>query len=97
MRTRPSSGVEQFYPMAEARLKEAASMYPSARSFFWVQEEPRNMGRGVHALSLRTVTGGAEPGYIGRPEAASPASGYHTSHRQEQEVFLEKAFPEKNR
>ncbi len=51
-------GVEQFYPMAEARLKEAASMYPSAPKLFWVQEEPRNMGRGSSCALVEDRDGG---------------------------------------
>ena len=36
--------VEQFYPFAEALLKSVLAQYPSASRFYWVQEEPENMG-----------------------------------------------------
>ncbi len=85
--------VEQFYPTPEVRLREAISGFPSADRFFWVQEEPRNMGAWEFMRPrLRDIIG-VEPGYIGRPEAASPASGYPSLHRQEQETFLGMAFP----
>ncbi|MEN6441619.1 MAG: 2-oxoglutarate dehydrogenase E1 component [Syntrophobacter sp.] len=85
--------VEQFYPMHEARLREAVSGFPSAKRFFWVQEEPRNMGAWEFIRPRLGDIIGVEPGYIGRPAAASPASGFPASHRQEQEAFLGMAFP----
>lgn len=87
--------VEQFYPEPEERLREALSMYPSAERIFWVQEEPQNMGAWCFMRAVLLSITGTEPDYIGRPSAASPASGYLTSHKHEQEAFLETAFPGK--
>ncbi len=85
--------VEQFYPEPVERIREILSMYPSVKQIFWVQEEPENMGAWCFMRPLLQSVSGAEPGYIGRSAAASPASGYLTSHKHEQEAFLGTAFP----
>jgi 2-oxoglutarate dehydrogenase E1 component len=52
----------------------------------WAQEEPKNMGAWSYvAPRLRACTGNAMLiRYIGRPERASPAEGYVTTHQEEQ-------------
>jgi len=85
--------VEQFYPEPVEKIRETLSMYPSAKQVFWVQEEPENMGAWCFMRPLLQSVSGTEPGYIGRSAAASPASGYLTSHKHEQEAFLGAAFP----
>ncbi len=84
--------VEQFYPFPEAQLRDALSKYASAARFYWVQEEPENMGGwDFIRFRLKTLTG-HDPAYIGRAPAASPASGYLATYRQEQDMLLEMAF-----
>ena len=84
--------VEQFYPFPEASLLSVLAQYPSASTFYWVQEEPQNMGAWNFILSrLKTLTG-KDPAYIGRAPAATPAPGYLATYRQEQDVLMEKAF-----
>ncbi len=84
--------VEQFYPFPEAQLRDALSKYPTAARFHWIQEEPENMGGwDFMRFRLRELSG-SDPVYIGRPPAASPASGYMASYRQEQDKLLETAF-----
>jgi 2-oxoglutarate dehydrogenase E1 component len=84
--------VEQFYPFPEAQLKQVLSGYASVSRFYWVQEEPANMGGWDFIRSrLKTLTG-YDPAYIGRAPAASPASGYLASYKREQEMLLEMAF-----
>jgi 2-oxoglutarate dehydrogenase E1 component len=84
--------VEQFYPFPEAQLREALSRYPTALHFCWVQEEPENMGGWTFMWPRLKALTGRDPGYIGRPPAASPASGYLASYKQEQDMLLDKAF-----
>src|SRR5690554_2868820 len=36
--------LEQFYPFPEEELREEIDRYRNASSFYWVQEEPSNMG-----------------------------------------------------
>jgi 2-oxoglutarate dehydrogenase E1 component len=88
--------IEQFYPFPEALLKDVLSGYPSSAVFHWVQEEPENMG-GWDFMRWRLMAlTGADPGYIGRPAAASPASGYLASYKREQKLILKTAFPAKS-
>jgi 2-oxoglutarate dehydrogenase E1 component len=88
--------IEQFYPFPEELLKNVLSGYPSASVFHWVQEEPENMGGwDFMRCRLKAITG-VYPGYIGRPAAASPASGYLSSYKREQRLILETAFPAKS-
>jgi 2-oxoglutarate dehydrogenase E1 component len=84
--------VEQFYPYPETQLQEVLSRYPAASGFHWVQEEPENMG-GWNFMRFRlSALTGHDPVYIGRPPAASPASGYLASYRKEQDMLLDAAF-----
>jgi 2-oxoglutarate dehydrogenase E1 component len=84
--------LEQFYPYPEAQLKETLSKYPAAARFYWVQEEPENMGGWDFIRPrLKTLTG-HDPAYIGRAPAASPASGYLATYKKEQDMLLEMTF-----
>jgi 2-oxoglutarate dehydrogenase E1 component len=62
----------------------------------WAQEEPKNMGAWTYVSPrLRVSTGNAMiVRYIGRPERASPAEGYGSAHKAEQErIVSEVAAP----
>ncbi|HEY2852198.1 MAG TPA: 2-oxoglutarate dehydrogenase E1 component [Gemmatimonadaceae bacterium] len=77
--------VEELYPWPQGigRLVDA---YPSVEEVVWAQEEPKNMGAWSYVSPrLRADIGTMLPlRYIGRPERAAPAEGYHNSHVQEQ-------------
>jgi 2-oxoglutarate dehydrogenase E1 component len=88
--------IEQLYPFPKSLLQKVLSGYPSAGVFYWVQEEPENMGAWDFMRWRLSDMISVHPGYIGRPSAASPASGYLTSYRKEQELILETAFPAKS-
>jgi 2-oxoglutarate dehydrogenase E1 component len=84
--------VEQFYPYPEAQLRDALSRYSAADRFYWVQEEPENMGGWTFMrFRLKALTG-HDPAYIGRVAAASPASGYLASYKKEQDMLLDMVF-----
>jgi 2-oxoglutarate dehydrogenase E1 component len=85
--------IEQLYPFPESVLKEVLSSCKSAEVFHWVQEEPENMGAWEFMRCRLQAITGAFLGYIGRPAAASPASGYLTSYKKEQQLIWETAFP----
>jgi 2-oxoglutarate dehydrogenase E1 component len=61
----------------------------SRATWFWVQEEPLNMGAaGFLQLNLKTLPFGV----ISRQASASTATGYNKVHIQEQEEIIQTAF-----
>jgi 2-oxoglutarate dehydrogenase E1 component len=86
--------VEQLYPFPDDELHAIAARHPAARDVAWVQEEPANQGAWTFVRPrLAGVLGeGRTLRYIGRDEAASPASGNHTIHQAEEKAILEQAL-----
>ncbi|MGQ0584231.1 MAG: 2-oxoglutarate dehydrogenase E1 component [Reyranella sp.] len=89
--------IEQLYPFPFSRLGVRLSHYPNAE-VVWCQEEPENMGawhfidrRIERALSGANVTA-KRPVYIGRAEAASPATGSARTHLKEQADLVDRAL-----
>ncbi len=80
--------LEQIYPLPEKQLKVLHDKYSKA-IWFWVQEEPLNMGA---ASFLQTNLKGINFGVISRHASASTATGYAKVHKQEQEEIIETAF-----
>ena len=83
--------LEQFYPFPEQQLKSLFEKYSRAKKWFWVQEEPENMG------GYQFVRPGLEallPGplnCISRPAASSPATGFANVYRMEQASITDRA------
>jgi len=82
--------VEQLYPWPHDEVARIVDLYPSAQEVVWAQEEPKNMGAWTFVSPrLRVSTGNAViVRYIGRPERASPAEGYASAHKSEQERIV---------
>jgi 2-oxoglutarate dehydrogenase E1 component len=82
--------VEQLYPWPHDEVARIVDLYPSAQEVVWAQEEPKNMGAWTYVSPrLRVSTGNAMiVRYIGRPERASPAEGYQSAHKMEQERIV---------
>ncbi|MCC6316678.1 MAG: 2-oxoglutarate dehydrogenase E1 component [Gemmatimonadaceae bacterium] len=78
--------VEQLYPWPHEEVSRIVDLYPNIAEIVWAQEEPKNMGAWSYvAPRLRASAGNALIiRYIGRPERASPAEGYASSHQVEQ-------------
>jgi 2-oxoglutarate dehydrogenase E1 component len=78
--------VEELYPWPHDDIARIVDRYGGIEEVVWAQEEPRNMGAWSFVWPrLRASTGNAIPvRYIGRPERASPAEGYHTAHAEQQ-------------
>ena len=78
--------VEELYPWPAEQISRIVDLYRNVVEVVWAQEEPKNMGAWSYvAPRLRACTGNAMLiRYIGRPERASPAEGYVTSHQEEQ-------------
>ena len=80
---------EQLYPFPEKQIVEIVEKYKSAHEIIWCQEEPKNMGAWnfVHSnLDYNKLL------YIGRKEAASPATGYMSVHTEEQVGLVKQAL-----
>jgi 2-oxoglutarate dehydrogenase E1 component len=86
--------VEQLYPWPEGDLAIVLRRYPRAGEFCWVQEEPANQGAWdfVEWRLGRLLGPDRRPRYIGRPEAASPATGSHRKHQSEEDAIVEAAL-----
>jgi 2-oxoglutarate dehydrogenase E1 component len=80
--------LEQIYPMPYKQLEALYKKYSKA-TWFWVQEEPLNMGA---ASFLQTNLRSINFGVISRQSSASTASGYNKVHFQEQGEIIETAF-----
>ncbi|HAN37400.1 MAG TPA: hypothetical protein DCQ29_00740, partial [Chitinophagaceae bacterium] len=72
--------VEQLYPLPEKQLAALYKKYAKA-VWFWVQEEPLNMGA---AAFLRMNLTSINYGIISRQASAATATGYMKVHQQEQ-------------
>ena len=80
--------LEQIYPLPEKQLEALHNKYNKA-IWFWVQEEPLNMGA---ASFLQANLKSINYGVISRHASASTATGYAKVHKQEQEEIIETAF-----
>lgn len=80
--------LEQIYPMPLQQLDALYKKYNKA-TWFWVQEEPLNMGAaGFLQTNLKTINFGV----ISRNASAATATGYAKVHAQEQLEIIETAF-----
>ena len=90
--------VEQLYPFPVKSLVKEIKNYRKNASFFWCQEEPKNMGawssvRDYIQWTLDYIEANNNKiSYIGRDPAASPATGYAKRHISQQEEIIRKVF-----
>ncbi len=81
--------VEQLYPFPFASLAKLLQRYRNAE-VVWCQEEPQNMGtwnfvdRRIERVLAGLDVAARRPRFVGRAEAASPATGLFKRHVQEQ-------------
>lgn len=99
--------IEQLYPFPAQELLVELNKYSQVDSqidskdklgnqetfqLIWCQEEPKNMGAWffikpiIEDLCQRKIT------YVGRKEAASPATGYAKAHEEEQQALIKEAL-----
>ncbi|WP_149537055.1 2-oxoglutarate dehydrogenase E1 component [Siccirubricoccus phaeus] len=89
--------VEQLHPFPTAGLKSALAPYKRAE-VVWCQEEPENMGawtymdRRLEKVLKELDIAAKRPEFVGRREAASPATGLAKVHGQEQETLVRQAL-----
>ena len=88
--------LEQIYPFPHRTLKEELSKTPNAE-VVWCQEEPKNMGswsfvdRKIEDVLVSFRAKFLRPTYVGRAEAASPATGSLSRHNKEQTSLVNEA------
>jgi 2-oxoglutarate dehydrogenase E1 component len=80
--------LEQIYPLPANQLAALQRKYHNA-VWFWVQEEPLNMGA---ASFLKMNLLGINFGIISRRASASTATGYSKVHSKEQAEIVNTAF-----
>jgi 2-oxoglutarate dehydrogenase E1 component len=80
--------LEQIHPLPAKQLDSLHAKYARA-TWFWVQEEPLNMGA---ASFLQVYLKSFNYGVISRQPSASTATGYIKVHAQEQAELIETAF-----
>lgn len=80
--------LEQIYPLPLKQLEDLYKKYYKAL-WFWVQEEPLNMGA---ASFLQMNLKSLNYGVISRSSSAATATGYAKVHQQEQELIISTAF-----
>ena len=70
---------------------------PNVKELFWVQEEPKNSGAWrfmlEHLMALTAeLKNKVKIQYVGRPESASPATGFTSTHQYEQKLLVDEAI-----
>ena len=80
--------LEQIYPLPVQQLELLYAKYSKA-TWFWIQEEPLNMGAAWFLqMNLKSINFGV----ISRQASASTATGYNKVHQQEQAEIIDTAF-----
>ncbi|MBL8918885.1 MAG: 2-oxoglutarate dehydrogenase E1 component [Myxococcaceae bacterium] len=89
--------LEQLYPLPEEELRALLESFTALKEVVWVQEEPKNSGAWRYMLEPLMNLVNALPSrprlsYAGRPESASPATGFLSTHQYEQKLLVEEAL-----
>ncbi len=89
--------IEQLYPFPAKELENALSSQKNAK-IIWCQEEPKNMGawtfinHRIEQVLTKMQARHYRSVYIGRDEAASPATGSPSRHMEEQNTIVKEAI-----
>jgi 2-oxoglutarate dehydrogenase E1 component len=83
--------LEQFYPFPEKQLKSILANFTRAKRYIWVQEAPQNMGAWDFVRPRIEKLTETPISYVGRSPAASPATGFPTVYKQEQDAISDEA------
>ena len=89
--------LEQLYPFPDDALADELKRYPKA-DVVWCQEEPMNQGswhfvdRRIERTLADIKHKTSRPVFVGRPDAASPATGHASTHKAEQDRLLTQAL-----
>ncbi|MBX2834889.1 MAG: 2-oxoglutarate dehydrogenase E1 component [Micavibrio sp.] len=89
--------LEQLYPFPHKALAEELAPFSNAE-VIWCQEEPENQGywtfvdRRIEKVLTEINIKGSRPSYVGREEAAAPATGLMKRHIEQQEKLIDEAL-----
>ncbi len=89
--------LEQIYPFPEKTLATILAPYRHAE-LVWCQEEPENMGawnfvdRRIEGVLSKLDIAAKRPAFVGRENAASPATGLARVHQAQQEALVKQAL-----
>jgi 2-oxoglutarate dehydrogenase E1 component len=89
--------IEQLYPYPKDEINNELKKYKNAQ-IIWCQEEPKNMGawKFIEELIEESLSdlnhNFLRPQYVGRISSASPATGYASQHKKEQEELINQAL-----
>lgn len=89
--------LEQLYPFPHKTLVEELKNYPNA-DVIWCQEEPQNQGywhfvdRRIEGVLTEVKHKAARPKFVGRIDAAAPATGILARHQAEQTKLINEAL-----
>jgi 2-oxoglutarate dehydrogenase E1 component len=90
----PILRLEQLYPFPQQILANALGGFPNATEIVWTQDEPRNMGPWpfLREHLEAVLREGQTLRYAGRPISASPATGSHHRHEEQQQALVKLAL-----
>jgi 2-oxoglutarate dehydrogenase E1 component len=89
--------LEQLFPFPRKALREELARFKKAE-VVWCQEEPENMGawtfvdRKTEAIMRELDMDHHRPRYVGRAEAAAPATGLMSRHLREQAALVDESL-----
>ncbi|MCC5854906.1 MAG: 2-oxoglutarate dehydrogenase E1 component [Idiomarina sp.] len=86
--------VEQLYPFPHEEMAEVLKEYQHVKDFVWCQEEPQNQGAWYCSQHhfWDAIPKGATLKYAGRAASSSPAVGYASVHKEQQEKLVNEAL-----
>jgi 2-oxoglutarate dehydrogenase E1 component len=86
--------VEQLYRVPVEEIAAVLAEYPNLEEVVWLQEEPQNMGAWSHLQPfLEAIIDRRQPlRYVGRPRRASPAEGFASWHKVNQDELMRQAY-----
>jgi 2-oxoglutarate dehydrogenase E1 component len=83
--------IEQLYPLPVESMVGEMARHPEAK-VLWVQDEPANQGPWPFISAALTEHGSTKIERISRQPSASPATGSHHVHEEEQAALIAEAF-----